>query len=273
MGATASIPTDPSRTMQVISAGYSRTGTLTMCLALEKLLDGPIHHGGTQLVARENEHNRTWIKAFEARDAGDHEAALKHVRKVTAGYVGITDLPGIAFLPELLELYPDAKVVLVRRDPVKWWKSLGVLMAVVPAWLPVLMAPVPGWRYIPKFINIYTRDMLKMGGTLDSNAKGIDGLTNLGGPRLLETWNEYVRSLVPKERLLEMELREGWEPLCKFLDKPIPNEPLPHANDAKAAEEYAKKVLTKSLLVWAGILSVSGSALYGGFWMWRDQMA
>lgn len=54
MGGVPSIPTDPSRKLQVIGAGYSRTGTMTMQLALEKLLDGPVMHGGTQILTRED---------------------------------------------------------------------------------------------------------------------------------------------------------------------------------------------------------------------------
>ncbi|KAK5633626.1 hypothetical protein RRF57_009340 [Xylaria bambusicola] len=54
MGGVASIPTDPSRKVQVISAGYSRTGTVSMSLALEKLLGGPILHGGTRILTRDD---------------------------------------------------------------------------------------------------------------------------------------------------------------------------------------------------------------------------
>lgn len=57
MGGVASIPTDPSRTVQVISAGYSRTGTVSMSMALDKLLDGPILHGGTQIFVRDDGEN------------------------------------------------------------------------------------------------------------------------------------------------------------------------------------------------------------------------
>ena len=40
----------------------------------------------------------------------------------------------------------------------------------------------------------------------------------------------YVKSVVPKEDLLVWNLKDGWEPLCKFLDKPIPEGPIPHDN-------------------------------------------
>jgi len=54
MGGVASIPTDPSQKVTVISAGYSRTGTVSMSLALAKLLDGPVLHGGTQILVRDD---------------------------------------------------------------------------------------------------------------------------------------------------------------------------------------------------------------------------
>ena len=40
----------------------------------------------------------------------------------------------------------------------------------------------------------------------------------------------YVESVVPKEDLLIWNVKDGWEPLCSFLDKEIPNEPIPHDN-------------------------------------------
>ena len=54
MGGTPSKPGDPARQLEVIGAGYSRTGTVTMQLALEKILDGPVIHGGTHLLSRED---------------------------------------------------------------------------------------------------------------------------------------------------------------------------------------------------------------------------
>jgi hypothetical protein len=54
-----------------------------------------------------------------------------------------------------------------------------------------------------------------------------------------------IRGLVPKERLLEWYIDDGWEPLCKFLGKPVPGVEFPHANAAtggwKAREEQCLK--------------------------------
>ncbi|KAI0188907.1 hypothetical protein EV127DRAFT_496671 [Xylaria flabelliformis] len=207
MGGVASISTDHSRKVQVISAGYSRTGTVSMSLALDKLFDGPILHGGTQILTRDD------------------------VRKATTGFVGTADLPPADFVSEMVELYPDAKVVLVKRDATRWWNSIAALTSrTTPLWLGVFLAPIP---------------------------------------EILEPQQEKVRSLVPKDQLLEMDLNDGWEPLCKFLKIiPVPNEPFPRANDAKAADQYATKVLLKVLLVWTSLLAGVGALAYFGVLQW-----
>ena len=54
-----------------------------------------------------------------------------------------------------------------------------------------------------------------------------------------------IRGLVPKERLLEWQVGDGWESLCAFLDKPVPKMDFPHANAQgkgwKEREEAATK--------------------------------
>lgn len=58
---------------------------------------------------------------------------------------------------------------------------------------------------------------------------------------------EHIREIVPKEKLLEMELGDGWEPLCKFLDVPVPDLPYPRSNDSEVFQ--GRHRLGKSLLV------------------------
>lgn len=76
---------------------------------------------------------------------------MRLLREITAGFVGITDQPGILYIPELMELYPDVKVVLVTRDPEKWWKSIEPVAKNVQFWwLKPLLFPVPALRWIPE---------------------------------------------------------------------------------------------------------------------------
>lgn len=42
-----------------------------------------------------------------------------------------------------------------------------------------------------------------------------------------------IRGLVPKERLLEYHVSEGWAPLCQFLDKPVPSQDVPKGNSTQ----------------------------------------
>ncbi|KAI1135781.1 P-loop containing nucleoside triphosphate hydrolase protein [Hypoxylon sp. FL0543] len=273
MGGVASIPTDPSKKVQVISAGYSRTGTVSMSMALAKLVDGPVLHGGTQILIRDDDYCSTWIKAYEAREAGDKDLTLKLVRKATAGFVATADLPPSDFMPEMMEIYPDAKVVLVRRDPERWWNSIATLTSrTTPWWLGAVLAPIPGWRYLAKFASYYSRSTLRLAG-IDKKDASPTELIEKGGPHILTAHNDKVRSLVPKEQLLEMDLSEGWEPLCKFLGVPVPDEPFPRANDAKAADDYATKVLLGVAKVWLGIFSAVGLAAYSATWLWKNKLS
>lgn len=206
-------------------------------------------------------------------------------------------MPGISFLAELRELYPEAKVVLVTRDPAGWWRSLGVLNKNVNPWyLSYLTAPVPGWRWIPAMIREYAdsgRELLGM--RPDENDAGDRGpgkcnkfllLFNIaprvgkqprvkaacmtdGYQDLILNHNQSVRDQVPRDQLLEMDLKEGWEPLSKFLGRPVPDAPFPRANDKEALEKVAGEVFAKCVLAWLTIISGAGVGLYTGIRLWR----
>jgi len=50
---------------------------------------------------------------------------------------------------------------------------------------------------------------------------------------------EYIRSLVPPENLLEFHPRDGWDPLCKFLGKDVPEDTaFPYVNRGRWARNY-----------------------------------
>lgn len=126
----------------------------------------------------------TWIKAYEARNAGDTETTLKLVRKATAGFVGTADLPPSDFMPEMIQLYPEAKVILVKRDPEKWWNSIATLTSrTTPSWLGFVLAPIPGWRYLAKFAAHYSQSTLRLAGVDDWQSASPVELIQKGGPR------------------------------------------------------------------------------------------
>ncbi|KAI1323987.1 hypothetical protein F5Y16DRAFT_327143 [Xylariaceae sp. FL0255] len=263
MGASASIPTDPSRKLEVIDAGFSRTGTLSFSAALEKLLDGPVHHGGTQIFNREDAYCKKMSDLYKYRREGDHAKLLKTLSECISGFVACADAPMIHFLPELLELYPDVKVVLVTRDAQSWWRSYALFgensdsgSIKLMDWILCLL---PGARWFALTAEGFQEDPMKTHGQ------------PISGPDFLELHNEWVRSLVPKERLLEMDLADGWAPLCQFLGKPTPDEPFPRLNDRAARDKFMRRVLYQAGVAWVGIFTTVGVVGFGAWRAWNSQ--
>ncbi|KAJ0115537.1 hypothetical protein J7T55_010359 [Diaporthe amygdali] len=254
MGGVPSVPTDPNRTLQVIGAGYSRTGTSSMAIALEKLLDGPVCHGGSQMLGREDSYVQKWIEVYRQRDAGNRPALMKALREATRGFVGVTDVPAVDFIGELIELYPEVKVMGVRRDPDAWWKSMGNLNKVSsPWWLQYFLAPMPTWRWFPAFIE-GIRGRGKLGAKVSGNV--------VPGPHLIALHNKTVEKKTPPGQMYWMEITDGWAPLCKMLDKPLPKEPFPRVNDAAALNELIRGMMLATAGVWLGITLVLFTVIY-----------
>ncbi|SPN97350.1 uncharacterized protein DNG_00864 [Cephalotrichum gorgonifer] len=254
MGGVPSIPQDRTRTLKVIGAGYSRTGTLSMALALEKLLDGPVMHGGSQLLGREDAYVKLWSDIFSARD--DKQRLLSLLREATAGFVAITDAPGNCFVAELLELYPDAEVVCVERDRARWWKSWESVTETAGAgFLNWFLAVVPGKRWYPKLVTQFLEQQEEQFGPMTDKRMG--------------EHNSHVRAITPASKFHMMELSEGWAPLCNMLSAPVPDEPFPRANDAEAVEGLAGVILKDAGTRWGAIFALAGVAGYGALQVWK----
>ncbi|KAH8647366.1 hypothetical protein BX600DRAFT_389775 [Xylariales sp. PMI_506] len=187
--------------------------------------------------------------ALKARQEGDNETALKYITKATQGYVGCADIPSLGVVEELMDLYPAAKVILITRDPIKWWQSFNTVFTYVSAWwVPVFASISPSLRWLPWIVDAWVHDADKLASRLD----------------IIKAHNQYIMDLVPKDRLLVMSLGEGWEPICRFLGKPVPDEPFPRVNDAEAADKMAVRIVGKLLIRWIGLFSVIGASLYLG---------
>lgn len=201
--------------LEVIGAGYGRTGTLTLKTALEMLGFGPCHH---MVEVMENpEQLDFWNRAVD-REAVDWE-------DVYADYRATVDWPGCHFYAELAERYPGAKVILSKRDPERWYESMSEtilagmkqmgLTDVVPRDNPMYFGAVLIAREAFNFD--YSKDNVMAA---------------------LERHNAAVRAAIAPGRLLEFEADEGWEPLCAFLGVPVPSEPFPRTNSRENFREH-----------------------------------
>lgn len=242
--------------IQVIGAGLPRTGTTSLALALSILLDGPVYDGGTQLWHGKPSDCTDLISVLHKtpiKSAADKEFVLKTLEKILDGYVATTDTPGAQFVPELLELYPDAKVICTVRDKDAWGKSIAQIGRASSSrtWmLSLILLPLPGLRHFIAYVSA-----LRHGRWGELYIR--TGDSNGYSAAIYDRHIEWLKGVVPEEDLFFYDVRDGWEPLCSALQVPVPKDlEFPKLNDAHSADEFAKAIVRKGLMAWAKICSV-----------------
>jgi hypothetical protein len=200
-------------TLKVIGAGFGRTGTLSLKLALEELGLGPCYHM-VETIAHP-EHDAMWLALAKGET---HD-----LRPILAGYASTVDWPATYFWKDLAAASPDAKIILTVRDPETWYASAAATIFGRMTDFELLRADPgavePARRRHMEMVNFIIVEKT-FGGSLEkAHAIGV-----------LNAHNDEVRHLVPPERLLVYESGEGWDPLCAFLDVPVPAKPYPKAN-------------------------------------------
>lgn len=188
--------------LKVIGAGYGRTGTMSMKLALEQLGLGPCYH--MMEVFKNPKAPGYWEAAADGKPVDWEE--------VFAGYNSTVDWPSATFYKELAEAYPDAKVILTLRDPEAWFAST--------------QATIFARDFPPESDDPFLRMVGKVVGRLfDHRMHDKETLLSV-----YHRHNETVQKVIPAERLLVYDLAQGWEPLCRFLGVPVPDGPMPKVN-------------------------------------------
>lgn len=243
--------------LEIIGAGFGRTGTLSLKVALERLGFAPCLHMTSVIV--DTDRARPWNEAAARKARGE---PIDWPR-VLGRHRATVDWPGAFFWRELAAAYPEAKVVLSVRDPDRWYDSARdtihglhrLATASPPTAVPFALAQtlVPG-----------ARDLLRMSeaviwhGTFDG--RFADRAHAIG---VFERHLAEVQAGIPPERLLVFDVAQGWEPLCAFLGVDVPvGVPFPHANDR---DTFRRKLrwglaagVAASLL--AGTLAAAGAA-------------
>lgn len=170
--------------------------------------------------------SQPWLEAMNAKLHNNTNFDYKaHLNRLLADAGAITDQPCILFWRELVQIYPEAKVVHVERDEDSWYRSLLPLLETNYT----LTARILRWTdpfWFGRISTVALRSFeLSLGGT---NLE----LTKANAKRAYRAYNAAVRATVPKGRLLVYEMGSGWAPLCSFLGKDIPDEPFPWLNES-----------------------------------------
>jgi hypothetical protein len=213
--------------MKVIGAGLPRTATTTQLFALEQLGCGACYHMRDLLMDLEGG-LPLWEAAFEG--SPDWEG-------IFGDATCTVDWPSARYYRELMDYYPDAKVLLSVRGGEEWAQSMretvwGIFHGdtVIHHMCEARAELDPLWRR-------YMALMRGMTWREETGALAGDTSTAPLLAEAMERWNAEVQATVPAERLLVWDPKEGWEPLCKFLDVPVPPDPLPRLNDTASFRE------------------------------------
>ena len=202
--------------LQVIGAGVGRTGTSSLKVALERLLDGRCYHMSE--VLKHHDDTQLWRDAVRGRSTD--------WTRIYDGYAATVDWPGAAFWRPLSETYPDALVLLsVRSTAPEWFDSASKTIGTV------LMRRPPRrnrhWHAMARELVKKTFTPLPM--------------ERAAAEAAYERHNAEVRQTIPADRLLEWTVGDGWAPICERLGVAVPDEPFPHLNTAAGFSEMVER--------------------------------
>ncbi|KAK2867909.1 hypothetical protein FQN49_003349 [Arthroderma sp. PD_2] len=270
-------PLDPpsrvrTRPMEVLCVGPSRSGTWSLRAALVHLGYDHTYHGFDVVMNPPDDKAWYLLHRQRLRHMASHQPGSKKLAisaadfdKVLGHCAAITDHAASAFAPELIAAYPKAKVILNMRRDVRAWHNSVMNTIIVHSrdwgfWFKSFFSAELFWAQ-----EGYFRGTLRWFycGNFEENSINV-----------LIKHHERIRSLVPEDQLLEWDVEDGWEPLCKFLDKEVPNIPFPKTNDSisffkKCDKCYEARVLkatqnmyiSLTIMLFALVLSIVASRL------------
>lgn len=225
--------------MEALNLSMCRTGTQSMQFALN-LLGIPCYH--SMLMFSNTLDCKMWDEALDAKFFGKGKPfARADWDQLLGNYSAVSDVPATAFAEELVEIYPEAKVILVERDVESWYKSFNeTVIWDLYSWPMYLGAKLDPFFLRP---NRETHHRWRRGWLKVQSKKE---LQEKARSKYQEHY-AHVRRVTPKERLLEYRLGSGWGPLCEFLGKPIPDVPFPRVNDGNSYKEKMTLVARRGL--------------------------
>ena len=162
-------------------------------------------------------HWQKWIDAANGKPDWD---------AIFDGFNSTVDFPSCSSFKAITAHYPHAKVVLTVRDPERWFESTQKTIF-SPRWIEYLRGVEMG-KFMQLTVNDYLQDRMH------------------DKAHLIKRFKEHiedVRHTIPASRLLIFEVKDGWGPLCRFLELPQPDGDFPFVNDEKSTKEILNKII------------------------------
>lgn len=177
--------------MKIFGIGLSKTGTTSLAQALTVLGYRTKDNPGLSRFAKGD------LSSIDARILEDHDA--------------LTDTPIPSFYRELDAKYPNARFVLTMRDKEAWLVSCKKQFT-------QRLADKQNEAHNQLFRDLYECTVFDE----TKFAAGYD--------RFVSAVLEYFSQRPDKLLVMNVAAGDGWEKLCSFLGKPIPDIPFPKAN-------------------------------------------
>lgn len=233
----------PASALEVIGSGYGRTGTFSLKTALDELGYKTYH---MKEIVHASLLSDVHVWKMEAETNCSDVDAMKELFD-RGGWTAAVDFPSSMCWETLIKAYPAAKVIHTERESAdKWWDSasstiafmgtkfpLNVVQRVVPFFIAHSAMVDSLWSFVTKK-NVSVRDD---GFPFIYKQQFIDGY---------ESNNARVREIVPSDRLLVQNHKNGWTDLCTFLDKDVPELPYPHSN---SRDEFVANIRKLSISI------------------------
>ncbi|ENH63302.1 hypothetical protein FOC1_g10009197 [Fusarium oxysporum f. sp. cubense race 1] len=244
--------------MRVIVCGVHRTGTLSIRNALWQLGFHDCYH--MQTLFNNPTRAPEWVRAMEAKYADKGTFTRADWDHLLGDCQAVCDVPAAFFGPELAELYPEAKVIIMNRDPEKW-----------ASWLNSYMAK-------------YSKSMRSLVQKYDHGNDKEKAIA------WYKAQYQEFHDRIPADRYIEYTITEGWGPLCGYLGVPVPEvqdpvtgktaeAPFPHLNDGETFRRNSKVMKKKTmeranqnLPAAVGRLALTGVVGYAGYLVWKTRL-
>jgi hypothetical protein len=248
--------------LEAIVTGYPRTGTDSLKDALN-LLGYKTYHMKVVGMNHMTDHVKTWKYLVKNNCETDN---AKELLKSIYEDNNFTATVGINFpcTKQLMNMYPNAKIIHTQRTDDELWHNSVMNSACVTFTSPLFrLARVfsPFIRSLYALVKALFFNHLIKEPEEEHRLEVNRDVCMAKKEQMIASYNTHNRripTMVPPERLLVIvNHKGGWQPLCEFLDKPLPKVPYPRSNSRKDFQDFFRakmKDILQSVRIPAAII-------------------
>jgi hypothetical protein len=165
------------------------------------------------------------------------------------GYQATADMPMALYYEQVMEEFPDCKFVLTTRENSEiWFRSWDTLTSSITE--PTNLGGVffTGVRQYSQYLR-WLYSVVNKDESYLTVPFPLPPQNKQASIASYEEHNRRVRATIPSDKLLEYSVKDGWNPLCNFLEiNNCPDTPFPRTNTARSVQVQAATALIAPLV-------------------------